>query len=300
MTGNDLYGEKQMKERAGAVVEMAALALAFGRIDRTGPCHPDGTPESDTDHTVMLGWVAPCLAELINDRMGFQHYDVDRIAAYALVHDAAEVYAGDTPTIRITEEELDAKAVREATATARLHRQFKKTLPWFARMVANYEDQVTKEARFVRAVDKLLPKMVHLVDKRVGLQKQGVTRGEFIALVARQRQQVLDNVSAGNVFVLGLYDILCAQVLGDWIEDDLPSPPQPPAERHWIRIDHVAMMLNHENCAHEAIQMTCPFTTAFEMCKRRDAEWPSEIVDGPLGEYELALDERGLLTVKDN
>src|SRR5688500_7494892 len=121
---NDLYNEEQMEGRADALVRIADLALAFGRIDRTGPCHPDGTPEGDSDHTVMLGWVAPSLAELINDRMGFAHYDVNLVAAFALVHDAAEVYAGDTCTIRISEEELDSKAIREAKATARLYKEF--------------------------------------------------------------------------------------------------------------------------------------------------------------------------------
>ncbi|WP_020572326.1 hypothetical protein [Parafrankia discariae] len=44
------------------VVDLGRLALAFGRITRLAS-HPNGGPaESDTDHTVMLGWVACSLA----------------------------------------------------------------------------------------------------------------------------------------------------------------------------------------------------------------------------------------------
>lgn len=296
---NNLYGEESLFDRTDALVHMADLALAFGRIDRTGPCHPDGTPESDSDHTVMLGWVAPSLADLINDRMGFAHYDVHRIASYALVHDAVEVYAGDTCTIRVTEDDLAAKEERESLAGLRLRNEFNARLPWFAKMVDSYESQADREARFVRAVDKVLPKMVHLVDKRIGLRQQGVTRAEFISLIARQRQMVSDNVAGGSYLILSLYDILCAKVLQGWDDEDTsPGPPQP---RHWADTSPIdGVRLHHENCDHEDTEMTCPFTVAWRMCSEHRVPWPSQMFNGPLGKYELALDERGLLTVKGN
>lgn len=297
---DDLYNEQAMEVRAQALVDVAELALAFGRIDRTGPCHPDGTPESDSDHTVMLGWVAPALAELINHRMGFNHYNVDRIAAFALVHDAAEVHAGDTCTIRITEDELQDKAVREAAATAKIYGHFHATLPWFARMVAQYEDQTTKEARFVRAVDKVLPKMVHLVDKRIGLKKEGVSRAEFIALMRRQRQQVSENVPAGSTFILGLYDILCERVLAGWpMNEEISLPPRSP-QRHTLTAGGWGgFTLVHVSCSYGDQVLTCPYTLAFELCSHGGAEWPEIITQvGAHGTYDVALDERGLLIEK--
>jgi hypothetical protein len=47
---------------ADTVTELGALAMAFGRIDRTCCYHASGEKESDADHTVMLSWVAPSLA----------------------------------------------------------------------------------------------------------------------------------------------------------------------------------------------------------------------------------------------
>jgi putative hydrolases of HD superfamily len=73
---------------ADSLVDLARLALAFGRVDRTAVYHPDQTtPESDTDHTVMLGWAACAIAAT-----WFPQLDLGLVAQFALVHDAPEVY----------------------------------------------------------------------------------------------------------------------------------------------------------------------------------------------------------------
>lgn len=287
---NDLYSSQAVRSTARALKEMARLALAFGRVNRTGPCHPNGEPESDTDHTVMLGWVAPSLADLINDRMGFQFYDLGKVAMFALVHDAPEVYAGDTCTIRVTDSDLMDKEEREALATARLHKEFYETLPWFAKMVVRYEEQKAKEARFVRAVDKVLPKMVHLVDERIGLKKERVSRAEFLTLVARQRQQVSDNTpNAGHYFIMAIYDLLCTQVLTKWPEDE-PLPPAGPQLPmvHSFLVSNGVPQMNHVSCGFPADGF-CPYSLAFSMYMRNGPEVRAD------GEYEVFLDERNEL-----
>src|SRR5689334_19330112 len=159
---------------ADAMVDLGRLALAFGRIDRTAVYHPDGvTPESDSDHTVMLGWLACALAARY-----FPRLDVGLVAQFALVHDAPEVYAGDTPTLRIDAAGRAAKAAREHAAVGRLRAEFADRLPWFVDMITAYEAQVLPEARFVRGLDKVLPKIVHLLDGCTGLREQGMDRAE--------------------------------------------------------------------------------------------------------------------------
>src|SRR5258708_38319817 len=92
---------------ADAVIELGALALAFGRIDRRACYHPDQvTPESDTDHTVMLAWVALSLAALLYPA----ELDTGLVAQCAVGHDSVEVFAGDTPTCRIDAAVKAAKA----------------------------------------------------------------------------------------------------------------------------------------------------------------------------------------------
>ena len=171
---------------ADALVDLGRLALAFGRVDRTAVYHPDRvTPESDTDHTVMLGWLACALAARC-----FSHLDVGLVAQFALVHDAPEVYAGDTPTLRITAAGRAAKAAREHAALDRLHGEFVDRLPWFPAVIAAYERQILPEARFVRGLDKLLPKIVHLLDGCTGLREQRMDRAELTEVFHRQREDM--------------------------------------------------------------------------------------------------------------
>ena len=160
---------------ADALVDLGRLALAFGRIDRTAVYHMDGvTPESDADHTVMLGWLACALAARC-----FPTLDVGLVAQFALVHDAPEVYAGDTPTLRIDAAGRAAKAAREHAAVTRLWTQFAGRLPWFPEAITAYEAQVLPEARFVRGLDKVLPKIVHLLDGCTGLRELHMDRAEL-------------------------------------------------------------------------------------------------------------------------
>jgi putative hydrolase of HD superfamily len=152
--------EDWRREAAASVIELSRLALAFGRVDRI-TYHDDGTtPESDTDHTVMLGLVACAFAHV-----HLPELDRGRIAQYALVHDLVEVYAGDTQTLQITEAGQRAKRAREADALLRLGQQFAVSLPWVGTNIAEYELLRTPEARYVKALDKLLPKITHILNR---------------------------------------------------------------------------------------------------------------------------------------
>ena len=171
-----------VRELADAVTDLGRTALAFSAINRTAVYWPDGaTPESDTDHTVMLGWVACSLAARF-----FPTLHVGLVAQFALVHDAPEVYAGDTPTLRIDGAGRAAKADREAAATARLHSEFSGRLPWLPTLLAAYEEQQLPEARFVRGVDKVLPKVVHILDGCAGLIDHGMSSAELTAVFDQQ------------------------------------------------------------------------------------------------------------------
>lgn len=212
------FNEEHVSQTAHAVVELGDLAMRFSRIPRTGPQHPDGTPETDGDHTVMLTWIAPALANLINIQHRKPRYDVGLVAQYAAIHDAVEVYAGDTPTVKITERELADKEERERWAAFRLNVQFIAKLPWFARMITAYERQWESEARFVRSVDKLMPKIVHVICQGQDLVRSGYTRDDFEKVVTRQRQQIVD--WCNEEFLLAVYDATVSLVHQEWASVD--------------------------------------------------------------------------------
>lgn len=188
---------------ADAVVRLADLSLAFGRIERTAVQHPTGEPESDTDHTVMLGLVACALAQRHNASLlapgrpanaAELMLDLGLVAQFALVHDFVEVYAGDTQTLRITSEERAAKKVREHDALVRITTEFYAAMPWLPRTIVDYENQELPEARFVRGLDKLLPKAVHLIVAGRGLTEFGMGRTELAGVLAEQYADMLTYV----------------------------------------------------------------------------------------------------------
>lgn len=164
-------------ELADAATELGGLAIRFAAINRTCCYWPDQeTPESDTDHTVMLAWIAPPLAARL-----YPQLDTGLVTEFAVLHDAVEVFCGDTPTLRITAAGRAAKAAREHAAAAEWHRRFAGRFPWLADRLERYERQEEPEARFVRATDKFLPRIIHAGDRCKGLHEIGMTTTELAA-----------------------------------------------------------------------------------------------------------------------
>lgn len=170
----------------GDLLHLARLALAFGRVDRV-TLHPDGvTPESDTDHTVMLALVAPALAARLRPDLS-----PERVAAFAVVHDLVEVKVGDTNTIGITAAGRAAKAAQEAAALDELRVELA-AFPWIIDTIDRYEAQTEPEARWTRLVDKLLPKLTHALNGGAALRQMGRPMEEIRAGAARQRALLRD------------------------------------------------------------------------------------------------------------
>ena len=201
------------EETADAMVSLGGIALDFGRVDRI-TYHQDGlTAESDTDHTVMLGLVACAIAD-----QHFPNLNVGLIAQYALVHDLVEVYAGDTPTLRMPSSDAKAeKAAREHAAFLRLQREFGGTLPWLPALIESYESRLTPEARFVKALDKLLPKITHILNGAVTIHKQGMNPAE---LAERYETQIgeLQSYAADFPTLFELRSVLVDRVLAGFAD----------------------------------------------------------------------------------
>lgn len=234
--------------------DLARLAMDFGRIDRTAVRHADRvTPESDTDHTVMLAWVAPALAARCCPDL-----DVGLVCQFAVIHDAPEVLAGDTQTLRITPEERKAKEQREEQAAQELDSRFRPSLPWFPDMIFRYESQADPEARFVKAVDKLVVKMVHLIDGCSGIRDEGVTAAEFEAMVAKQRLS-LSGYASDFPGLLSLHAALCNEVEVTLRELELPAGVEGNAAAAKVTLEesgHVAYVCDRN---HDDGGWTCQF-----------------------------------------
>lgn len=160
---------------ANATIDLGELALALGLTDRSS-LHADGTtPESVTDHTVMLTLAACALA----DRYA-PHLDQGLIAIRASVHDVVEVYAKDTSTLQLlSTQALVAKAARERAAFERIANQFGMMMPWLGRHIEAYEAQSDPESRWVKTCDKIIVKVTHILNGCAAPLRDGMTFAEL-------------------------------------------------------------------------------------------------------------------------
>lgn len=150
-----------------SAMALCEVALAFGQVDRVTR-HPDGRPETDTTHTVMLALVAVSLA----DRAGVP-LNTGLVSAYAMVHDLPETFAGDVDTTGgLTAEALQAKAVCEAQAMRALQSTLQQA-PTILSLLDRYNAQMEPEARWVRYIDKILPKLVNALDECAAVRARG-------------------------------------------------------------------------------------------------------------------------------
>lgn len=138
------------------VMTIARLVLKFGEVERA-TAHEDGRPETDTTHTVMLALVA----WLLVDTHPAVSMDMGRLLMFCIVHDLPEFYRGDVNTAReLSAEEQAAKDEDEAAGLAAITA----SIPRLGRWIEWYERQDTPEARFVRYLDKVLPKLTHTIN----------------------------------------------------------------------------------------------------------------------------------------
>jgi 5'-deoxynucleotidase YfbR-like HD superfamily hydrolase len=152
--------DKEQDNTFDSLFALGRLSLLFATVNRVTYLADGKSPESDTDHTVMLGLLACAFAAASDPSL-----DIGKIAQFSLVHDLVEAYAGDTNTFGMTEEVQKAdKNQREAEALTRIKSEFDATLPWISKTIQEYESLESAEAKFVKTMDKCLPKITRLAN----------------------------------------------------------------------------------------------------------------------------------------
>jgi putative hydrolase of HD superfamily len=198
-------------------LELARMLLSFGRVERV--CyHPDGkTYETDAEHTVMLGVMACAFAKEYEPQL-----DLGKVAQFALVHDLVEVYAGDTMTFRpFSEEEKKEKEDREHAALARIRAEFDADFPWIGETIEEYERRGMPEARFVKFLDKILPKLTHIMNRGVMKRQVGHTKEHTMGMHETQLASIMDSYGKEFPRLADMYRAVAERVLKDCFEQGL-------------------------------------------------------------------------------
>ena len=164
-----------MSKNSEGLVDIGRLVLKFARVDRV-TFHEDGvTPESDTDHTVMVAVCACVLAEkFYKDKL-----DLGLVSQFAIVHDLVEAYADDTDTFGLSEEQKTGKNKREHEAFIQIQKEFQDIYPWLPETIELYESLDTIEARFVKTVDKVMTKITHILNDGAYFKGKGLSREQM-------------------------------------------------------------------------------------------------------------------------
>ncbi len=162
MSSKACYMNKMLskEEYRDGLVKIGKLVFDFARVHRV-TYHDDGiTPESDTDHTVMLSIIACALA----DTFYKDELDIGLVAQYAVVHDLVEAYAGDTDSFALTDQGRVEKEHKEKRSLELIEDMFMGMYSWIPKTIRDYESLETKEARFVKSVDKMMAKITHILN----------------------------------------------------------------------------------------------------------------------------------------
>lgn len=134
------------------LLELQSLLHTFQSIERALYPPYSTRHENDTEHSYNLAMTGWFLAS------HFPHLDRDRVIRLALVHDLVEIYAGDTYFYG-DEATLASKIKREAAALERLRSEWT-DFPEMTETIHSYEQRESEEAKFVYALDKIMPIMV--------------------------------------------------------------------------------------------------------------------------------------------
>jgi len=151
------------------IAELQQFIADFARVLRVPHLADLGRKENDVEHSFGLALTCWYLAPKIVPEL-----NLEKIFKYALAHDTVEIHAGDT-FIFAPQDELDSKSGREDAAIERLKKDWPDFLE-LAEAAKGYKDKIDEEAKFVKAVDKILPVlMVNLGEKSKFWERHQIT-----------------------------------------------------------------------------------------------------------------------------
>ena len=211
-------------------IALGRLAMQFGETNRA-TFHPDGTtPESDTTHTVMLTLIT---CQLCSELACLSHMDIGKVAQFSTVHDLLEAdpETGDTNTFSPTPKLMEDKRRREALALGRLVSEFGRE-SWMIDQLLRYEAQEEPEARLVRYVDKMLPKITHLLNEGAAVRAMGYTSQDMQARHEAQVAKLSDEYSEFNGPVSDLMLSLMATAVSSYAAAPQPKAQEPRDESY--------------------------------------------------------------------
>lgn len=126
----------------------------------------DDQPESDTTHSMMTAMAAFYIASQVAPGQRTM-----KLVMTALIHDLHEARCGDTDSFRITDEDREAKRVREYNARNDTASELPVGFATYIHTAAH--PSTCPEAAVAHWVDKMMPKVMHIINMCASLNRRG-------------------------------------------------------------------------------------------------------------------------------
>lgn len=150
------------------------------RVNRLG----DG---SRRENTAEHSWHIAMLAMTLAEHSGFDHLDLLKALKMALLHDIIEIDAGDTYAFDLAAHH--DKDEREEAGARRIFGLLPEPLAAeFHKLWREFEDSKTNEARFIKAVDRMSPFMLHMANSGMVWQERGMTKSLLLTRMGEVRE----------------------------------------------------------------------------------------------------------------
>lgn len=141
------------------LAELQQMIADFAKVTRAVPLANTNDGENDVEHS--YGLAITCW--FLHDKLA-PELDLGKILRYSLAHDIVELHAGDT--YPWDEAAVATKYEREKAALRQIEKEWQ-DFSAIVEFAEGYADKVDEEAKFVYAVDKLLPvMMIELADAK--------------------------------------------------------------------------------------------------------------------------------------
>lgn len=175
----------------------AAHVVDHMRTIERSAMYPDGTFQTDSDHSYRLGLI--CLQVATSQR---EDLDAPRTFMLAVTHDLPEIHGDDTD---ITDEEaLKTKAEREAAGLAILIAKDLAASKFMTDLLREYKELRTPESKFVHGMDKFEPVSFAL---RTRATTQRVRGDDFPSIVHSQLPKTAIDPTAFHLTVRGYREL---------------------------------------------------------------------------------------------
>lgn len=192
--------EERLKKQLDFALEIDKEKNIFRQTHLSG----HGRNENDAEHAWHMAIMAYLLKEYSNEAM-----DITRVMVMCLIHDIVEIEAGDT--YAYDAENKKTQKAREDAAKEKLYSMLpedqKKEL---IALFDEFEEGVTAEAKFARAMDNLQPLILnhsnngadwvsHQVTSAQVYGRQAKTKEGSEILYEVTEQMIQENIKKGNI-----------------------------------------------------------------------------------------------------